>query len=539
MQKFSRPHTSYHILFLFLVLVVVFVNAFFDELNQVYSTPIDENGVLYTISPEKKEEAVKKAEEVIGEGNIAEKPEVIIRTPKTQTEVATRMESCKANLAYANANFDDRSVDTDSDGLSDRTECYTGTNPLNSDTDGDNCLDGDELIQLNSDPKVIDCEIPKPTIRITPEGKEEVVLPKMILITDPQPGWILGNTTPKIAGIVPLDSLSATVVAIHADQRLINQLKKTLSQLITEKELENIENFLQELNSNIETTKEFVDLNIDFFNYHALAKTVDDLSELAVKLQTEIDEYKTQQETEEEPSEFIMKVDFEEALGQLENLKKEPIIIGNTDQFSETFFGEHEMRRFDFTSVIELEDQKLYDAVITARLKRGETVSSPAVRFGVNTGLAIKKPVPRSLGGALLSESLEVEIDEEQPTLSGDTEFSTQVFAIWNSIVLASSVIADSEKGIFEIQPPRPLDTDVSHQITLYAIKRGGDLAIRSDTVDVYFKITPITINYLAYGLVSGSALVLLMLSYLISRNFKKPGAPLAGAVEPERPVER
>ena len=489
-----------------------------------------EEEVLPAAPPEEEEIEEQAAEDVQTAEIIEEqKPEAVIPPPQTQEQVSSHIDICKAT--YTDANFDDLSADTDRDGLSDRTECYAETNPLNPDTDNDGCSDGDELNQLNSDPNdPTDCKIPKPEIRITPEGEEEIVPLKIVMITDPQPGWILGNTFPRLAGIAPLDSEIVAVAAIHADQTMISHLSETVSTLMSEKELEKIESNLQELNFNLETIKEFADLNTDFFNYNELTKAVDDLDSLINQLQAEIEEYKAKEETE-----FTMSTDFSNALDQLENLKKAPIVLGNTKDFSEIFFREQEMRRFDFISTVSLEDQKLYDIVATASLKNGETVSSSGVRFGVNTGLTISKPVPRSLGDTLL-DNREVEIDEERPILSGDTEFGSQVFAIWNSIVLASSVIADSEIGAFEVQAPHDLDPDVSHQVTVYAVKREGDLALRSDSVDVHFKIAPPIVSRPVYWGLGGAVLVLLLSGYLIRRKLKRPKSPIVEPLHPAAP---
>lgn len=57
--------------------------------------------------------------------------------------------------------------DSDEDGLSDMLEYWYGTNPLNPDTDGDGYLDGEEVIDLRSDPKNAKDPQPDLELRIT------------------------------------------------------------------------------------------------------------------------------------------------------------------------------------------------------------------------------------------------------------------------------------------------------------------------------------------------------------------------------------
>jgi cysteine-rich repeat protein len=467
-----------------------------DELEDTLQPP------PFAGQEEAEEEAAEEAESVIEAGEIIEEQEVTIDVPATQQEVLTRIDFCKANPAYVGANFDDPTADTDGDGLTDRTECYIGTNPVNPDTDGDGFSDGDEINQLNTDPTIFNA--PKPAF-------------ETVLISDPQPGWILGTLTPRIAGIVPVGTKTVVVTAIHADQTHVNDLLDILSN----PEDESLE---EKLNETVAKAEEFTSENSEFFDYEDLAGLLEDLKNL--NLESE--------------------VEFGEMLDRLNNLKKEPIVLGSTNRFSETLFGNQEAKRFEFVADTPVEDRKLYDLVVTATVN--PTISSPAIRVGVNTGLTIAKPIPRSLGNvpipggglALRIENakaqngrLEVTIKEERPVVSGDTEFGSQVFAIWNSLVLASSVISDSEVGAFSIQAPRNLDISTPHRVTLYAVKTDGENTLRSDSVDVYFKITPpaFVINRMVYAIVL-SVLIVLMIFFVVRHFVRRKIKDIVGFEE-------
>ena len=115
-----------------------------------------------------------------------------------------------------------------------------------------------------------------------------------------------------------------------------------------------------------------------------------------------------------------------------------------------------------------------------------------------------------------------MEIEQTRPTVTGDTEFGTQVFAIWNSIVFISSVIADSEVGAFEIQAPRDLATDTNHRVTLYAVKTAGGITLRSDSVDVYFKILAPPFPYRLLWIL---LLILILILIMVSKRRDREAA--------------
>lgn len=83
-------------------------------------------------------------------------------------------------------------------------------------------------------------------------------------------------------------------------------------------------------------------------------------------------------------------------------------------------------------------------------------------------------------------QGVEVVICDKVPEVRGTTYFGSQVVATWRSLVLTSSLIADSEVGDFSIKSPKALEIG-EHTVTLYAITPDG---IRSPDLTVPFKIT-------------------------------------------------
>ncbi|QQR83198.1 hypothetical protein IPJ72_05330 [Candidatus Peregrinibacteria bacterium] len=209
-----------------------------------------------------------------------------------------------------------------------------------------------------------------------------------------------------------------------------------------------------------------------------------------------------------------------------------PIYLGKTQEFSETFVGEKKLNRFEINA-FELQDQKVYNLVAIATYEDGTTLKSAAVSFGVNEGLGVNAPDPRTLdnvpiesdqlnfswipGAYAQSDSL-IRIHQTQPVIEGDSEFGTQVYAIWNSLVLASSVISDSEEGFFSIKAPQALEGGSLHRVSLYALKRVGNKVIRSDTVDVHFEVAPAALSVLNVSLALGVLALLIAIYWIVRR---------------------
>ena len=479
----------------------------------------------YEEKEEVEETALEEAEVVIEEEEVQEKHKVV-KAIETIEKVVSRIDICKANPDYITADFDDPSSDTDQDGLSDRTECHAETNPVIPDTDGDGCLDGDEVNQFGTDPlDGTDCSV-----------VEEVPQFMKVLITDPKAGWILGALTPRFAGVVPVDTKAVAVTAFYADQKLIKSLKTNVSALLEAMDSETASTALNDLKISLEKAKEFTEAYAEDFNYS-------DFESIVLNLEVQIEALE-QQITNTSfiaagYQERLKQLAFEDTVNELDALKKESVVVGSTNILSETFLGDQEARRFEFISEKSLEDQKLYDVVATATLPES-TLSSTPIRFGVNTGLSISKPTPRTLGGKIIpgifafddsffekalaqneDGRIELVIEEARPTITGETEFGSQVFAIWNSVVLASSVISDSEVGAFEIRAPRDLDVNTSHRVTLYAVKTLEDTSIRSEDVDVYFRIEVPKVRWIPIAIVIIVIILAIVIGFAVRHSLK------------------
>jgi hypothetical protein len=227
---------------------------------------------------------------------------------------------------------------------------------------------------------------------------------------------------------------------------------------------------------------------------------------------------------------------------ELSALTRESILIGSSNVFNQAQVAGKPASGFDIVPASSLEDQKLYDIIATATVG-GQVISSQPIQFGVNTGFTIRKPLPRTLGGILIPTDVisfrnlfvgrayaqteggksvvELEIDAERPVVTGETEFGSQVYAIWNSVVLSSSVISDSEQGAFEIQAPQNLEKGVPHRVTLYSVKSDGGKTLRSESVNVYFRIKTPGSGTATAAAAAGFSLTLVIAIAVIRRMLK------------------
>jgi cysteine-rich repeat protein len=404
------------------------------------------------------------------------------------------------------------SQDSDKDGITDKMECYMGTDPNKSDTDSDSCNDDAEINQFMTDPLIVDC-------------KEANQL-SGVAITDPQAGWIV--PTLKITGTTPAETVSVDVIAFPAEEKILKSLIDELTTVITTNSTK-----LVNLSAKIEEAKAFVAGYKDNYDYADLDSAI---TKLGNALSSVEEKLTAGQETD-------MRV-FANNLTELQGLSRTSIYLGRSLPNAETDTMDLGTLRFKLEPVdVKLASEKLYDLIATSLLSNGEKVSSLPVRINVNREIIVKQPIPRYIGGVKIpgemlsggifldnviasGEMAEVEVTDTRPTLSGDCEFGAQVFAVWDSIVLASSVIADSEEGSFNIQPPKDLAPNQSHKVTLYALKSLDGNKVRSENTEVYFHITKtgggITATVTLISLFITAALIFIALKWLFMKKRKE-----------------
>jgi len=389
--------------------------------------------------------------------------------------IDTHIQEC--SIKYPEAVFDNGDIDTDGDGLSDKTECYIATNPLKSDSDGDGCIDGDEINQMLSDPNdPTDCSL---------KAKLDTVT-----ITNPQPGWIV--KTLEISGITPDDTKMVTFVVIPAERKIINNLIQAL-----------ISNNSIELNKAKNELGDFLEEN-KYFEYKNLWNIFNKLDKKSGS--------------------------YEDLLDELKMLDIKPILLGTTSSFNPSSIDGGSY--FEYTPDISEFNNQLYDLIATSTLIDNTKIISKAIRFSIDGNLVNLPPIPLSIANMPIEEdklkisNIQISLDkDERVFVTGRSEYGSQVFAIWHSVVLASSVISDSEEGYFSIQAPKILEENINHKVTLYATKLVDDKIIRSENVDINFYIAKNKNIIILIG-IFGSILLLLILLIVFRRRiiemFKK-----------------
>lgn len=415
-------------------------------------------------------------------------------------------------------------IDTDGDGISDRTECYVGTDPFNPDSDKDGCWDGDEINQFYTDPlDGTDCSF-------------ETKIRESVIITDPQPGWIIPKV--RVAGITPKNTKYLRAIIFGAEYSRVSEVINTIDALTSGSTSEEIEMELNDLESAIERVNSFISTYF-LYEYGDLAENMNSLTN-KITIVREVEDDPLTPENEKEQAVI------DNFVNSAEWLKENGLIsenLGSISDFSDIAVGESIAKGFKFEPDVILSNNKLYDVVAIAIMPDNSLISSGAVRFSVDSELATDKPIPRSIGGenipagafafgnifinGVLAEDgaeIEIEITDERPVVTGDSEYGAQVFAIWESIVLTSSVIADSEQGAFAIQAPRILKTNAGHKISLYAVKADETTGntMRSDNVNIYFRV-----NQKAFPLglllwVIGITVLLILLIFVLRKKLKK-----------------
>ncbi len=325
------------------------------------------------------------------------------------------------------------------------------------------------------------------------------------------------------------------MTAFHADQKTVKALSVGVNAVNQASDLDAAKKAISDLKAAVADARKFVDLNGVDFNYV-------DLQTAVSKIETQVDALDKAYSTatsfvSRDYFDTLKKLGFGDLGLEIGGLLRDPVVIGSTNQLSQSLLNDVQVGSFELLPATPLEDQKLYDVIATATLA-STTVSSSPIQFGINTGFTVSKPIPRTLGGKLIpagqlsfggvlidiahaqdnsTQQPQIEIDQARPIITGDTEFGSQVFAIWNSVVLSSSVISDSEQGAFEIQAPKDLETNVAHRVTLYAVKTDKNKTLRSESVDIYFRVKsqggnvwPIALGIISLFVLAGGAYYLI-----------------------------
>ncbi len=415
--------------------------------------------------------------------------------------------------------------DIDEDGLSNRTECYIGTDANKTDSDGDGCSDGDEVNQFYSNPlDATDCQV---------QAKTE----EQVIITDPQPGWVVKKVS--VAGIAPSATKAVGAVAFPSEYKPLSAVVTALETLIEKKD----DSSITSLEARITDLESFIDLYPDY-DYGKITQALDSLKTKVTTVKESINRTRTIERLTLASSVEYMKTVLLEA----------PTNLGSTSTLNDSFVSGVAVKNFELIPDVTLTDNKLYDLVAIAFI--GDTTKSSApVRFSVDSTLGINKPIPRSLGGENIpagalalgnifingvraedGSEVELAITDQKPVISGDSQYGAQVYAVWESIVLASSVISDSEQGAFDIQAPKNLEANTAHKITLYAVKADEATGqnMRSENVDVYFRVNA---KGFPWGIVfwtGGIALALALMFIVLRKRLRKKEAPAELAMEVE-----
>ncbi len=145
----------------------------------------------------------------------------------------------------------------------------------------------------------------------------------------------------------------------------------------------------------------------------------------------------------------------------------------------------------DFKDVFELEDGKYFVSATLYDNDGRKRSKTKKLLVEIDATLNLAAPNPQYLSVEELTvdnffQGVEVVICDKIPEVRGTTYFGSQVIATWRSLVLTSSLIADSNVGDFAIKSPKALEVG-DHTVTLYAITPDG---IRSPDLTVPFKIT-------------------------------------------------
>lgn len=150
-------------------------------------------------------------------------------------------------------------------------------------------------------------------------------------------------------------------------------------------------------------------------------------------------------------------------------------------------------RKFLLVSEIPLLDGLYYLYAIEYQGIRqmSERGRSEKILITVDSTIVVTSPSPEKLADQIITEKNiqegeSLSIDDPVPLLHGRSSAGNVVFVIWKSLLLTSTLLADTTAGEFVSIPPRALE-DENHELYLYSV-RPGDF-VRSPDVRVSFTV--------------------------------------------------
>jgi len=409
-----------------------------------------------------------------------------------EVEITSKPQNSYCALNFSSVN------DEDEDGLSDRTECYLNTDHLDEDSDDDGCWDGDEINQFQSNPlERSDCSLNR-------------MVYENVIISDPKIDWIvryldISGTTPQGTSKVDLTAYPAEYNLVKNMVRSLETLNSQLDRIISpqdEKALEEQEEIINEMRKELETTVENFETFVETYN----TSDYRDLERLVMMLETFI--------TQENETLFTDLEMGESLLDALKERQEGAVFLGSVNPLKEVGLGDEIVSGFHLIPELDMKDG-VYDLVAIASLDNRMITSEP-VRIQLDHNANVSNPMPQALDGISLNPETvrNLEVDPEsilrdvkvttkngRPVVTGQSTYGAQIFASWESLTLASSIIVDSNEGIFEMQAPRYLERNEDHKITLYAVIENDNGRVRSDSISVDFKVNGQQILFWALGL--------------------------------------
>ncbi len=173
-------------------------------------------------------------------------------------------------------------------------------------------------------------------------------------------------------------------------------------------------------------------------------------------------------------------------------LSEQPLELGSTTRFSASSLRGYLL--FETSSELRLPGRQSYELVAVAAMRDGSLKSSRPVRFRFDPTSPPPPPellaINRSPYDSRSPSALRVyQGPFGKIQLKGKSLYGNQIFALWQSQAMISSVLVDSPSGEFSIRPPHRLDSGELHRVTLYALAPNADSVLRSKPARLNFML--------------------------------------------------
>jgi hypothetical protein len=208
-----------------------------------------------------------------------------------------------------------------------------------------------------------------------------------------------------------------------------------------------------------------------------------------------------------------LKTNIFENISALKKLQKGAKTIGNISNFESVNPDRLGFMAYGIHNI----PKGTYDIAARSILKNDNAIASLPIRIHIDPDMQATDPVITGIGGMTITSYDETPtISDKRATLQGTSLKDSEIFASWDNGAYVSYTIADNQDGNFTLSAPDNLKKG-NHNVIVYSIQHNEDKTLRSNSIELAFRIAAFP-----YDLIGLMVVAIMALIYAIIHRRKK-----------------